>query len=297
MHVSTAAVTLLVAVFTACSGGGTEPDAADFGVLTARIEGANWQAGPTAAAENIVVGRYEITGVDASGSGGYTLMLTLHNVSGPGTYALGVSEWIIGGNGYLSQTPFTWSTTWTGAAGEVTITSLTATRIAGTFHFDADPNLATTPRAVTQGVFDVPVTGGAGVAGPDKGHWIEGDVHGAFIATEAVLAFVTVSNPILSIAASNRNIGVAISLVDVTVPGTYALSATAPVRFIRISGDQTSANLAWSSAITGGSGSVTVTSVTASRIKGTFSATVIGYGGGATGPLSISGTFDMGRGT
>jgi len=51
----------------------------------------------------------------------------------------------------------------------------------------------------------------------------------------------------------------------------------------------------WASQVAGGSGSVQVTSVTASRIVGSFSATLVPIAGGATGNLAVSGNFEIGR--
>ncbi len=295
MDVRRPAPTLLVVTLVACGGGGTGP-IVDGTTLTARIDGVAWVADPGASAQNSGRGVYEIVGSDTSAPDDYTLSVVLENLKGPGTYALGVGPTILGGNGYLARGTNTWSTTWTGAEGEVVITALSATRIVGTFEFSADPNLATAVRAVSEGVFDLPVVGTFGPATDGNGHWIEGIIHGPFIATTADLVWPDSVAPTLTVTGRNSSTQVAFTLRNVPGVGTYALSTSSPVRSVTVIGSPTQPSWQWTSAITGGGGSVTVTSVTASRIMGTFAATVIGYAGGATGPLSISGTFSMGRG-
>ena len=86
-----------------------------------------------------------------------------------------------------------------------------------------------------------------------------------------------------------------IALANVTAAGTYALSAVGPVRSIQISGIPGNAAATWGSQLAGGSGSVTITTFSASRVIGTFTGTLVPLAGGATGNLAIAGTFDMGR--
>ncbi|MEQ1855679.1 MAG: DUF6252 family protein [Longimicrobiales bacterium] len=263
--------------------------------VDARIDGTQWYA-RSVGATNALPGHYEITGL-GFGPGDYSLTLVLDHVSGIGTYALGVGPTIVGGNGYLSQSASTWSTTWTGEEGEVVVTALTATRIAGTFDFDADPNVATGAKAVTQGAFDVAVSAGLGPAAGNTGHWIAGDVHGPFIATAATLSYPPGATPTLSLSGSNSGTSLGINLEAVSAIGTFALDTLPPFRSISVVGAPTNPAAQWSSARVGGSGSVTVTSITPQRVQGTFTATVIGFAGGPTGPLVVSGTFDMGLGS
>jgi hypothetical protein len=58
---------------------------------------------------------------------------------------------IMAGNGVA------WTTNTTGGAGTVVVTTLTASRVAGTFTFDAPPSpgQGTTTAHVTSGTFDV----------------------------------------------------------------------------------------------------------------------------------------------
>lgn len=73
-----------------------------------------------------------------------------------------------GGIGTVIDSPSSWSTPLNGASGSATITTLTATRIAGTFQFDADDILgAATSVAVTAGEFDITVS--TGLPAPRRG--------------------------------------------------------------------------------------------------------------------------------
>jgi hypothetical protein len=180
-------------------------------------------------------------------------------------------------------------------AGEIVITTLSATQMVGTFQFVATPLLGGggASKTVTQGVFDIPVSGTGGLvsATGNQGSSLTGNISGTFVAASA-LASLNGATPQLTITAQNLVRNISIGVANMTGPGTYTLSATTPVRTIQV-GDGLGA--VWTSATTGGSGSVIITSVTATRIMGTFTATVIGFAGGASGPLSVSGTFNMGR--
>jgi hypothetical protein len=100
---------------------------------------------------------------------------------------------------------------------------------------------------------------------------------------------------VFTLAANNSLRSVTISLASMTGPGAYTLSSTTPVRSIAVSGAPGNLLATWATQLPGGGGTVVISSVTTSRIVGTFTATLVPLGGGATGNLSISGTFDMGR--
>jgi hypothetical protein len=51
----------------------------------------------------------------------------------------------------------------------------------------------------------------------------------------------------------------------------------------------------WASSLAGASGSVSITTLNANRVQGTFTATLVGLGGLAMGSITLSGTFDIGR--
>jgi hypothetical protein len=84
---------------------------------------------------------------------------------------------------------------------------------------------------------------------------------------------------------SNSDYTVNFTLSSITGPGTVALNASTETLSIQHGVE------GWSSAL-GGSGSVTITELTANRIKGTVSATLPAGGGGT---LSVAaGTFEVG---
>jgi len=280
----------------ACGGGGTGPDGGGRPGMSARIDGVNWQAATTQAL-NFAAGQFEIAGVATHNS----ISLVLAHIAGPGTFPLGVSAEMVGGHGNVTHSPAvlsdtSWTTNWVGFGGEVVISTLSATRIAGTFHFNAGRSVVGSTRTVTAGAFDLPVTGAGGLAAGNTGHRFVGDIQGPFQAYTTVFSWPAGSGPTLSITAGSGMTNLSISVENVPGTGTYALDTLPPLRSITVVGRPGTPSGQWTSARPGGSGSVTVTSVTAQRIQGTFAATVAASAGGATGSFPVSGTFDMGRG-
>ena len=80
-----------------------------------------------------------------------------------------------------------------------------------------------------------------------------------------------------------------------TGPGTYPLGAIARVMTGTLQVSPTVTNI-WTTSATGGTGSVTITSITNTRLRGTFTATLVPLSGtNTTGTVAIAnGTFDMG---
>jgi hypothetical protein len=285
----------LLVVLCACGGGGPT-NGGNNGVdnFTARIDGVDWNAEFAPAAVNISAGNYVVTAVRATGSNNYTMVFNLYNLPGPGTYPLGVLLSMTGGNTLISQPPSNgWTSPLNGNSGQIVITTLSATQMVGTFEFVAAPMAGTTDtRTITLGEFDIPITaGGPGVAPANKGGSASATVGAnAFYASQ----FVQQVNSgtltlLLTDDATPRSI--TFTIANMTGTGAYTLGAS-PLRVIQVG---SGTGQAWTSNTAGGNGSVSLT-VTADRISGTFTATVIGVGGGATGPMTISGTFNVGRG-
>jgi hypothetical protein len=227
------------------------------------------------------------------------VVLQLFNVPGPGTYALGVGPQMVGGAGTVARAPSNvWATPLSGAAGTLTITVLTDVRISGSFSFTATPPEGGTGSVtVTQGEFDLPVVqlSPPGDVPENAGSTVSGSMGGSpFNASSAAIALTGGQNPTLTMVASTTDRGLAFGISRMTGPGTYALSSETPVRSIQATQMVGSGFPTWNSQI-GGSGSVTVTSVSAARIQGTFTATLGPLAGGATGTLEVSGSFDVGR--
>ncbi|MEP6834945.1 MAG: DUF6252 family protein [Gemmatimonas sp.] len=265
------------------------------GPMSATIGGAPWTANSATAlgTSNLIV----LNGTRLT-TPNYTLSFTLNNVATAGVYPLGVNVMMIGGTVTASSpTLGGWGTPLTGTAGEINITTLTATRIAGSFSFTAAPLTggSTSNLSVTSGTFDVPFAGTLPVLAANAGSKISATIGTTpFAAGTAAVLVTTGSSPAVSIAANNIERNLSILLSGVSAVGTYPLTAT-PNRTIQISGSPGNALATWGSQFTGGSGSVTITSFMASRVVGTFTGTLAPIGGGATGNLTITGSFDMGR--
>src|SRR5689334_4353424 len=162
---------LCLSILAACGGGGdsaTDPNTGNQNSgggdgttkMTATIDGKAWNGSIGASAIQVdpVGGRYIVTGFEVGTSS--SVVLTFGDIPGPGTYPLGVDNVTVAGGfaGVTNLNGQTWLTPFSGAAGTITITSLTTKRVAGTFSFTASSPSggATGSRAVTTGVFDVP---------------------------------------------------------------------------------------------------------------------------------------------
>lgn len=273
--------------------------------FTAKIDGVAWAS--DAGVERVGVpitlpGLYTMTGTKL-GAGGYTIVITLYNIGGPGTYPLGTGVSVPGGNVLISTTAGGWRTPQTGADGSITITTLTSSRIEGTFNFTAVPftGTVTGTKTVTDGSFalDVKPTGAVGALPDNAGSKVSATMNGtAFNAAEAGGSYSASNTGILSIVGTNSTRGLSITLAGITANsvGTVALNAATSrtMTLSLINGSQAAGS--FSSSVAGGSGSVTITSFTATRIKGTFTATLAAALAPATGTMSITnGTFDIGR--
>jgi hypothetical protein len=290
---------VLVLALAACGGGDGPIDPFPDGVtnFTAKIDGVDWNAEFAPIASNPQPGMYIVSGVRTQGNV-YTMAITLNHITGPGTYPLGVNLQVFGGQVVLSDASDGWTTTLDGEAGQIVITTLTATRIVATFEFVADPLSGTGPaRSVTEGQFDITLTGTGGVALPYQGSSVTGTLGGsAFTAAQATHSLPPGGTPTLTIVANNTDRSMTISLASMTGAGTYTLDGSSPLRTIYANTESSNFIAVWRSDIAGGSGSVIISSVTADRIVGTFTATLVAGAGGAAGNLAVSGSFSLGRG-
>jgi hypothetical protein len=289
---------VLVLALAACGGGDgpTNPFADGVTNFTAKIDGVAWNAEFAPVASNPQAGMYVISGIRTQGSA-YTIVLNLNNITGTGAFPLGVNLTAFGGYALLSDASVGWSTPLDGASGEVVITTLTATRIVGTFEFVAEPVVGTgVTREVTDGQFDITLTGTGGVALPNQGSSVTGTIGGAFTSAQATHVLSIGGTPTLTIVANNTDRSVSMSIANMTGAGTYTLSGSAPIRTIYANADLANNPTAvWRSDQAAGSGEVIISSVTADRIVGTFTATLAPFSGGAAGNLSVSGSFSLGR--
>jgi hypothetical protein len=289
LHV--AAILLVLGALPGCGGGGGSVGGGGgggSGAFAATVDGQGWSGdtGVSATASASTPGTYILVGSRLlSGSTYRTLNLTLYNIAATGTYPLGVGPTVVGGIGTVTDGATTWLTPLSGAAGTVTISTLSSSTIAGTFSFTATPlGGGAGSRVVGNGSFAIPVTGTAGTVPAGAGSRMSA-VLGGVAWNAATVVTVSHSGGVYAFGGSNTDSFVNFTLSSITGPGTVALNTTTETLSVQQGLQE------WSSII-GGSGSVTITELTASRIKGTVSATLQAGGGGT---LSISGgTFDVG---
>jgi uncharacterized protein DUF6252 len=301
---------LALAAF-ACGGSSTTGPGGSSGkaryYMTASVDGAAWaeddlQASITGA-RLVGPGLYTISGFSTPTA--TTVLLTLNTIRGPGTYPLGVNFGVPGGTAQVSNTSSGWTTRLSGAAGSITVTLLTQTEIAGTFTFVANGILnapATSTKNVTSGTFDLPVIAVQAVGPiPDNaGSTISGTLAGQpfTMATVAVTTGQTrnamgqVIGTTLIFGGSNDTQGMGAAISGITGIGTYALTNKSPTSTMNASVTNGSVIQMWNSGTIEGAGSVTITSWSPTRAKGTFSATLPGAAGGSA--VTISGAFDVG---
>jgi len=267
--------------------------------MTASIDGQAFSADQFSQA-NVTTsqpGIYTITGSRLlSGSTAQTLLLTLYNIGATGTYPLGVTGTNFGGTGAIAEGSTTWITPLTGAAGTVTVSKLSATSIGGTFSFVAADLLnSASTRTVTNGSFDLAITGTPGTVQPNQGSSMSATIAGASWSSAVVIA-PSGTGGVYSFSGSNvtsaGGYNLFFALSSVTGPGTYALSNTGSPQIM--SAQLGGSAQGWSSQLASPPvGSVVITSLTGGRMKGTFSATL--PSGGSAAALTITnGTFDIG---
>ena len=296
------AVLLAFSLLSAACGGGTDPSGGGGGGgsgFSATIDGQAWtadqltlQVTSSAASPGYLV----ISGIKLNGTDYVGLSLVVGFIDGPGDYPLGVNQGTTpGGTGTVlvksGATIDTWITDFTGASGTFTVTSRTGSQITGTFEFTAPPQIgggASGIKTVTNGSFDLtlPATFTPPTA-DDHGNTISATLNGQPWNGATVLGVGDPGAGVFSWGGTTS--GISINLVTAT-----AVSAgnTYDQTGVTIQASGSGANCCW-----GGLGTVaslTITSLTATRVTGTFSATLPVIGGGsATDPLVITdGVFD-----
>jgi hypothetical protein len=279
-------------------GGGPGGGSSAGGNFRATIDGKMWVADANTTqvtASASTPGAVTITGTKVGPGGSYmSLMLALGFIDGAKTYPLGVNQGSNAGGSaqILDQTGGSvgiWMTDFSGARGTVTVTNRTATRFAGTFQFTAPPQLGstvTTTRTVTDGSFDLalPATFQPPAA-DDYGSLITATVDGQPWNGATVTGLGDTAAGALSFGGMTTTISLSfVTAMAVQAGGTYDQNG------VRITAVNGSTSWGGTSAATS---SVTVTSLSAKRVAGTFTATLPPLSGAAA-PLSITGgTFDV----
>ena len=285
----------LLGFMSACGGGdSTNPGPGNGSSFKATIDGASWTSSTSAAAAT-TGGIFTLVGSQI-GASVTSMSLSLYSIGAPGTYPLGVTGSVAGGIATLTTSPSSWSTPLTGAAGSVTITAVSATRIAGTFNYSATPTLGasvTNTRVVTAGEFDLPVTGPATLVVPDgAGGKVNGTVAGVPFNAATVVSVTPPSSGTLTLAGGNNVYTLNFIVSGYAGANTYTLG-TGAQRTIQVTNATTSKVWGGSNATT--SGTVVITSATSTRIKGTFTATLQPSIINPSEPvITISGTFELG---
>jgi hypothetical protein len=298
-------VLLAATLILAACGGESGPSGDADGHFTAVLNGEDFSSDPAYVDLGVNVtqqapGLYSIAGAHVEGSQATDITLLLYNVRGPGTYPIGVGPTVIGASAVVADAGKGWGTDLSGNAGSITITELSATRIKGTFNFTAQAVTggATGTSTVTNGDFDLKVnSSGTLPTVPDQnGSSASGSVGGvAWTASTIVTGGVVGGNFLFN--AGNTFTTTTVTITHFAGAGTYPLETGAEARTIAVSGpveNPTGGNCCWGAG-DGMSGSIVVTSVSSTRIKGSYDVTLPAVAGGtATGPITTSGTFDLG---
>lgn len=298
-------ILLAVTLISAC-GGDTGPSGggnAD-GHMTAKINGQAFASDPAyvnlgVTVQAVAPGLYVIAGAHVNGSNSQDITISVYNVRGPGTYPIGVGATVVGGSGIVAENGGGWGTDLSGNAGSITITTLTATRIKGTFNFTAKAVTggATGTRTVSDGDFDLKVnSGGSLPVVPDQnGSSASGTIGGNAWNASTVAGLI--SGATFLVNAGNTAYSTTITITNFGGAGTYPLETGTQARTVAVSGPSTDpqgSNCCWGAGA-GMSGNITISSVTSTRIKGSFDVTLVPTPGtGAVGNITATGSFDLG---
>lgn len=292
MTIATARAVMLAGLVASCSSSTTSPGTTGSQKFTAKVDGAAWTATTlSTAARSSTNGTFTITGANASGAG---MSLVLYNIAAPGVYPIGVGGTLTGGVATYTAGGASWSTPLTGASGTVIISDVGVQHILGTFQFTADPITGTAAaKTVTSGEFDLPVSGVTSITVPDKsGGSMTGTLNGAAWAASTVVFVAQPVTGTLGMGLSNTAQNVTIVISGVNGAGTYALN-TGVQRYMSVT--NLSGGRSWGGSAAASSGNFVITSLTQTRIKGNYSVTLQPLTAtGATGALTMTGTFDVG---
>jgi len=271
------------------AGGGGNPGGTS---LSARIDGEPW-----AAVDDFIqvsgnpgaprLGTIVLNGVEVATGQGLTLALSF--ISGPGTYPLGVNIGTTpGGTGQVTAPPDSWLTPLSGDAGTVTVSVRTATRIAGTFSFSADPLLGGGPPAeVRDGKFDITVSAGLPPLPTGGGSTVSATFDGS-PWNGATVVGLSPGADLLSLSASNTAYSLSMTpKVPVAAGNSYHIPSQISLTVIRMGTAES-----WTAIVGEDIGTWTIDTFSATRATGRFDATLPKSGGGAA--LDVSeGIYDL----
>jgi hypothetical protein len=275
--------------------------------MSATIDGQAWTANTAAGSVTAIQvsprsGGYLIGGFGTGPASAMTF--NLNYIARTGTYPLGVDAVsVVGGfaglTGGTGATGGTWTTPISGAAGSVTISTLTPTRIAGTFAFTATASGggATGSRVVTNGTFDAALLNNSPLAvlTDSMGSSLRVTLNGQPWNAGIVSGQTTMTH--LAISGINNLQTLIFTIPKPAGTGTFVLSNNAGS--ILMAWDPSAVAPAGARCcfgIMGDVGTMTITSLTTTRVRGTLSATLRAQPGtAATGTMVITnGAFDVG---
>jgi hypothetical protein len=291
---------LAATVLVACGGSGpTDPGGGGGGgnALSATIDGTAWSASSATinAAGNMaqLPGGLLFTGSTIT-QPARGLIIQLGRISGPGSYPLGVNTATnAGGTITMSLGSSGWSTPLNGDAGSITISSMANGRVQGTFSATLERTFGADGAAqvsITNGQFNVPINPGhAAPAADNRGSTLSVTVDGQS-SKGATIVGIGGGTSLIGITASNLEWTVILTAGPVDGQGTLPLSpVTVPIRKVSIM--SIGSGQGW-----GGTqadvGTFTISSITATRMAGTYSAVLAGIGQ-AGGARTVTGTFDV----
>lgn len=278
-----------------CGGGDDNPAGPGgpaTGPMTATIDGQPFvaTAGYATAQAVSIPGAFALSGSDPTTA--VALLIYLYNVGGPGTYALGVGPSAFGGFASIGTVTGGWGTPGNGADGTITITALSPTQIAGTFSFTAEASTgaATGTKVVTEGTFDLALPGTPLLPLPDNAGSRLGAAVGGGTIFNSVNVVAALSSGALVITGGNLDYAIGIRIDSFAGAGSYPLTNVTPFRTVTAS---ITGGGSWGPG-TGASGTIEISSATATRVTGTFSGTLAPLVG-ATTPLAVTdGSFSVG---
>ena len=290
-HPSVVALAAALSLVSACGGDGGSGPGGDAN-FTATIDGTSWtSAAEAASVTGAANGTFTIVGSTISANPTFVAM-TLYNIGAPGTYPMGVGPTVAGGIGSAGPSASPLTTPLSGSAGSVTITSVSANRIAGTFNFTA--GAAPTIRTVTQGSFDLPVNASGSVAVPDyAGNQFGGTLGGDPWNAATIVMVSKPASGTLGVGISNVDYQINLTISGWTGAGTYTFN-TGVSRQMTVTSTSGTLRM-WGGGGALSAGTFTVTDASATRISGTYDVTLQpGAVGQASGDLHLTGTFSFG---
>lgn len=289
-------------VLAACGGSSTGPDDDDDGdpppggsAFSASIDGQAWSAAPLTITSGNTA---QLPGGLLFSGGTMTqpsraLVLQLGRIPGPGTYLLGVNPGTnAGGTLTMALGAQSWWTALNGAGGTVTIESMSNGRVKGKFSADLVP-LAGNGSGTVQvrnGTFDLPINPGyAAPAADDRGSSFTMRIDNSEDFVGATIVGIGGGTSLIGVTASTDKYTVSLTAGPVDGAGTLPLQpVTVPLRKVSVFVNGAGIGYGGTQADVG---TMTISSVTAKRLAGSFSATLARVGGG--GSMTVTGTFDV----